>query len=199
MKPDLTIDPQNVTESFRRIASDLMNNWSLCVGDHRYRIAEIEFYYNEQKEHADGYTHNHELQKKSGTWYFHGSGIDITIGNGSAFGGILIRAIFNRKEDKYVYGPLNIITELVAKIAKIEKHDIEFGLEENMKDEDIWENEELIAAPRVGLNASKDPKKKDAHYRFLIMPKKQHADKQKIATAMRQNGCSDDRIKAIWG
>src|ERR1017187_501642 len=90
MKHLLTIaDETNeaCSESFRRIAEKLMNLYQLQVKDNFYRIIDCEFYYSSKK-HQDPYAHGHERQKSKGEWYFHGSGLDITIGNGEALGGI---------------------------------------------------------------------------------------------------------------
>ena len=87
---NLTINTQNLDSSFRRIAEDLLNHFIFISGEKSYRICEIEFYYMGVN-HEDKYTHGHELQKTSGQWYQHGSGLDITCGNDNAYGGILIR------------------------------------------------------------------------------------------------------------
>ncbi len=83
-----TISPSNPSASFDQIASDLFNNYIIQVNDNFYRLLEIEFYYNDSKDHNDSYTHGHRWQRRSGYWYVHGSGIDIAIGNEEATGGI---------------------------------------------------------------------------------------------------------------
>src|SRR4051812_18279823 len=106
--------------SFSEIANDLFNDYVIQVNDNLYRLLEIEFYYNDSKEHSDSYTHGHMCQNRSGYWYVHGSGIDITIGNEQATGGILLRSIKKLspagtdKKEQYFFGPLNVLTELVS-------------------------------------------------------------------------------------
>src|SRR3712207_4883049 len=79
--------------SFTQIANMLMNKHVLQVGRTYYRITDCEFYYHAQS-HKDIYTHGHERQKTSiGEWYFHGSGLDITLGGNDCYGGILLTAI----------------------------------------------------------------------------------------------------------
>lgn len=80
----ITIDTrsyQTVEESFARAADDLLNSYVLVVNDQLYRFLEVEFYYNDEGcGHADCYAHKHPEQQNHGTWYFHGSGVDITFG-----------------------------------------------------------------------------------------------------------------------
>lgn len=192
----INIDINNIDASFKRIADRLMNQMVLCVKDQRFRIAEIEFYVDSEK-HDDKYTHGHELQKNLGLWYFHGSGLDITCGNKDMFGGILIRAMENTVSNEYVYGPLNCVRQIFIEIGSIQHQKIEFGLAPATSNE--LPVETVIAAPRVGLNPTKNPEMHLAYYRYLIFPKKKHADKTQIETAMKTQGFDAEEIKAIWG
>lgn len=199
MALDLTIHEDKIDESFERIANDLMNNWLLKIESKIYRITEIEFYYKSEF-HNDPYTHGHILQKEKEKWYFHGSGIDITFGTNKTYGGILIRAIYNIKEDNYIYGPLNCVTEIFNAIGNIYDKGISLGLIALTKSNTEIETEIPIAAPRVGLNPQKDKTYSERFYRFLIMPKCKHAEKTRIVFAMRQKGkYSEDVINRIWG
>ena len=198
MHLNLNINENDISGSFQRIANELMNKWVIQVDAKRYRIAELEFYYWSEL-HKDPYVHKNELQKKSGKWYFHGSGIDLTFGDNGSYGGILIRAIYDFKGKNYVYGPLNCITELFSNLPNIydSNSSISFGLIEAKESDFI--KEKTISAPRVGLNPVKDEEKCKALYRFLVMPKYKHAEKTKIEESMQKNGASPDETKKIWG
>lgn len=199
MELDLTIHEDKIDDSFARIANDLMNNWLLKIESKIYRITEIEFYYKSEF-HNDAYTHGHEFQKVKEKWYFHGSGIDITFGTNETSGGILIRAIYNIKDDNYIYGPLNCATEIFNAVGNIYEKGITFGLIASWENNSEIEIEIPIAAPRVGLNPQKDKVYSERFYRFLIMPKRKHAEKTRIAEAMRQNKkYSEVMINSIWG
>ena len=182
---------------FEKIASELMNDWILQINNSKYRIIEIEFYFKGGR-HDDNYTHEHELQKKFGRWYFHGSGLDITFGNNNFYGGILIREIYNLDTKvKPTYGPINVVTELFSNIQTVYINKFSFGL---IPDKDkIITRQTPIAAPRVGLNRTKNPSMYDKLYRFLVLPSKQHAEKAKIAESMERQGYSKEEIKDKLG
>lgn len=195
MEINLSINNNNIEQDFLRIASELMNSWVLKIETAEYRITEIEFYFNSSF-HNDDYAHSHILQKESGRWYFHGSGVDLTFGSKDIYGGILIRAIYNLKSQNYIYGPINCITEIFSNLTTIYESKFNFGLvPANNKKLDF---EKVISAPRVGLNEKKNPEMINKYYRYLIMPQQKHAEKTKIANAMKQQGFSDIEIKKIW-
>ena len=198
MDIDLTISENTIKDDFARIANELLNKWILKVGGSQYRIAEIEFYYkDDNQEHDDSYIHGHAQQRQKGKWYFHGAGIDITFGNGKAFGGILIRAMVNIDTNEYFYGPLVCIQELFRNFSTIFNTEINFGLVPSKNNQVI--EEKIIRAPRVGLNPTKNPEMWNELYRFLIIPKLKHADKTKIFDAMKLQGFSEEECKNIWG
>lgn len=196
MKLNLIINEQTLNEDFKRIAFELMNNWILEINSNQYRITEIEFYFKSEY-HNDPYCHGNELQKEKEKWYFHGSGIDLTFGDKDFYASILIRAIYDIKNDNYIYGPLNCITEFFKSINNVFDTDLIFGLVPSKEQQ--FKIEVPIAAPRVGLNMKIDSEKYEALYRFLIMPKQKHAEKTRIAEGMRKLNISEEEIKKIWG
>jgi hypothetical protein len=127
---------EDYDKQFVRIADSLLNDYLLTVNqDYKYRISEIEFYYNDVHKscvHPDTFTHGDEMQKKSGQWYFHRfgktykvgtyKGMDLAFGKGDlAVGGILIRAITsvgaaNGKHlppDEFIEGPCNSVSRIL--------------------------------------------------------------------------------------
>lgn len=97
-------------------ANALMNDYALVMEDHNgqtitYEFCELEYYFFDVQKHPDFYTHMHCLQLKCGKFYVHEktfnrSGIDLTFGNGSYFGGILIRGLYTlNNNEKYICGP----------------------------------------------------------------------------------------------
>ena len=191
------IDNQKIEKSFNRIATDLMNNWILIAGNKSYRICELEFYY-ESDSHNDPYIHGHELQKESGKWYFHGPGLDLTFGSGNYHRSILIRAIYDLDKSKYIYGPIKTVTELLGNLPGIFGGDFSLRLELDTMAKINNEDKKIFEAPRVGLNKEKDLKGDffDNKYRFFVMPRKEHKDKE---TIFRNSGLTEMEITEILG
>lgn len=195
MKLDLTIDTFNIEGSFDRIANELLNNWIMEVNKSKYRIAEIEFYLK-NGQHNDTYTHGHELQKTTGNWYFHGSGIDLTFGTSESHGGILIRAISNLLNKNYYYGPLKTVTELFSNFGTAYSSPFQFGLVPDV--EGFLNSERVFKAPRVGLNPELNNVFFNKNYRYLIMPKENHKNKTIIYESLIAQGFSEEEARIIW-
>lgn len=195
MKNILTIiDENRLTsfESYKRIAEKPMNDYKLRVRDKYYRIVECEFYYG-SKRHQDPYVHGHPRQKETiGEWYFHGSGLDITLANGEGYGGILIRGIADvrREAEKperrdAIIGPLNVCTEIFSQIGNVMADaPIDFGLVDITRDRlgASMKIAKVFAIPRIGLNDSKDNEEKFCRrpYRFISFLHLQHKEADKI-------------------
>lgn len=192
------IDNQQVEKSFNRIATDLMNNWILSAGNKSYRICELEFYY-ESDSHKDPYIHRHELQTKMGKWYFHGSGLDLTFGSEDNHRSILIRAIYDLDNySNYIYGPVKSVTELLGNLPGIYDGDFTLRLEPDTMGKIKNEEKKIFEAPRVGLNKEKDLNGDfyQKKYRFFVMPRKEHKDKE---TIFRNSGLTEMEITEILG
>ncbi len=99
------LDPKEL----RKCAESLLCNHYIKKGNDYYQIAEIEFYFYSPS-HPDIITYHRQCEE--GLWFFHSSGVDITIDStGIEFGGILIRSIINKKGEK-ICGPQNCVDEL---------------------------------------------------------------------------------------
>ncbi len=173
---------------FYEIAEYLMKYVTIFGKGKNYFITELEFYYC-REDHEDCHCHayneyknrkNHP-QKFGLCWYFHGSGMDITIGNGKdIYGGVLIRSVCD-VDGNNTCGPLksrelilgledkeNVIDNCYGDFISIKTTD-----ENNLSP---YFNKAIRILPRHGLN----PKKEnfDQHvnenqfycrpYRFLI-------------------------------
>lgn len=191
----LKITPETIEEDFARIAHELMNDWVLTVNKTYYRITEIEFYYDHIDKTLDNtikdpYTHRHEQQKKSGTWYFHGSGLDLTCGDENNYGGILIRGLYKfdstrEKKFNHISGPINSVTEILSSFGRCEKKQMEFGFEHMTKLPLLdFDKRDLIKAPRVGLNPNINTIAHQKLFRFLIYPKETNRDKSIIIESL---------------
>ena len=168
---NFNVDLNCIDESFVRIAEELMNEHLIKVKNELYRIVECEFYFsNKQYNHDDPYTHGHNEQIKNGSWYFHGSGIDITIGNkdNDSRGGILIRGlakISNKQNangdylevsDKTI-GPLKVLTTLFSHFSDVFDSTNFFYLIHNAQVVNAnLTHASIFRLPRIGLNIAKD-------------------------------------------
>lgn len=113
---------------FREIAESLLNKCHIESAIGAYRILEIEFYYY-NADHPDESTYGYikngskllsrierhkQAQQMPLTWFFHYSGIDISIGSESNPGGVLIRKIQRIGEGGEIFsGPLVVQLELM--------------------------------------------------------------------------------------
>ena len=175
------IPGQNFTvqghQDFDQLANQLLNNYILKINETEWRIAEIEFYYY-SSEHPDNYTHKDADQQRSNEWYFHrqngGSfkggtykGLDISIGNGVNYGGILIRSIRlespRNQDTELIEGPCNVVNKILSLthcetindlVTKIKPNVFEPGLLylSPMKLEELY----IMKGPRVGLTLKKN-------------------------------------------
>lgn len=154
LQKEIVVD--TIDKHFAEIADCLMNHLCLKVGEKSYRIIEIEFYYLDEKEHHDTFSHKNEEQLKNGTWYFNGFGLDITFGNNELkrYGGILIRGIRTIEENpKYFSGPSVLLKELFKNLGSIFESSNSFVLESYNHSQ--IKAEKIINSPRINLPKSK--------------------------------------------
>lgn len=192
----------SVEESFFSIASRLMRDNQLVVNEQRYRLIDMEFYYYAPGRFEDVYAHRHEAQLEMGKWYFHGSGIDITFGDGECHGGILIRAIAKvtgeGKPDhkgiyKQIHGPLNVKTEIFSNIGSAFERKASFLYLENVSMDpmgaNMVDNRYVVKTSRIGLNKNNDTSDQSFYqgkYRFVVFPHLKLKNKTQIALDMRE-------------
>lgn len=115
-------DTHNLTLRFHELANILLNQCILKIGLQDYRISEIEFYVY-SKEHQDKYTHCAATQKQYGQWYFHKKGksfkggnykgLDLTLGDGENYLGVLIRRIKNYDTNITTDGPSLVVDKIL--------------------------------------------------------------------------------------
>ena len=175
-------DSESLEKHFFWIAGLLMNRIVLVADKNQYRLTEIEFYYYSTGYHEDPYIHRNKLQLLTGQWYFHGSGLDITFGDGSNYGGNLIRGIklINRDKPILIDGPLNVVQEIFSAFGNVSYKEHVLTLIET----DDLPAEEIVRSTRVGLKAKEPAGFKDKYYRYLTFPyEASHDYKEKIRVA----------------
>ena len=210
---------EDIEAAFKKIAKEIFNNYLLKIKDNKYRITEIEFYYYDKCIHPDPYVHRDNRQQSCGEWYFHRykesdklkvgnyKGLDITFGNNSSFGGILIRAIEKQNEENdYTEGPckvVNCILEIEKDdnekykqlVKEIEKTDIFENNKINKKISLIYlsysekKNDIVYKCPRKGLSiksnlSSNWEKYIMKPYRYLLYPRKTTKERNLLALGL---------------
>lgn len=164
--------------AFLHLADQLMNGFQLVVNAQQYRIVECECYFHHAG-HADPFVHGHELQKTTtGAWYFHPSGLDITLAlDNGAYGGILIRSLLpildapdvKQEIASAIIGPLNVCTELFRAIGTVAfQPGVPFGLRA-VSDEHRSNHPQarIFCLPRIGLNHTKGEEFATRPYRYV--------------------------------
>lgn len=121
------ITNERLIESFDQLAKTLLKEVKIVTLKNEYKINEIEFYFNNQLDHDDPFTHENIRQGIFGQWYFHRfknvepyqslrrKGLDITFGSmqHQTFGGILIRKIQNLQSNIEIQGVGILVQEIM--------------------------------------------------------------------------------------
>lgn len=218
----------NVENELYKFCDELLT-YDLMVNNIKLELAEIEIYYKSNN-HDDPFVHGNPQQLKNLTWYFHrqtdhgkykgGSykGLDITFGNDSAYGGILIRSVHDTGSLELIEGPCNCVNYILNKTGMSSVTDLVTSL----SDLSIMNRSNIIhlvksnrtntaqsfgtaRCPRVGLTL----KKKDyvnkrveyigKNYRLLTYPKLIKKAKFLIICGLYQQGKSINEIITITG
>ena len=221
LKVDAT-SKETVEKSFNVIAEKLFNNYQLQVNNNYYRLIDIEFYYlTDDKEneiyniHKDIYTHKHLEQRHSGKWYFHDSGIDITIGNESNhYGGILIRGLSkiyiensdNNLINHQIHGPVKVKSEICEKFNGAFDNSPNFFRLVEITNGSIDKPLYVIKSQRINLNIQKDigeMKYWDSKYRYVILLNQyqfKYANKTQIAKDLQeQHKLTNEQVNKLLG
>lgn len=164
-------------ESFDRIADKISQDISLKINDTYYRLVDFEFY-SFSAAMPDPHTYRHRLQLQSGKLYLHGSGVDITFGDGKNYGGILLRSVVKLYEGsdeasgfmKQQYdGPQNVATELFSNLNSVwgsEKNEISIiDVNERNQNGRFYPAKNVVKTKRFGLTPK--PNDPEDYYRNL--------------------------------
>jgi len=207
---------------FNQIASQLLNETRLLVYGKSHRLVELEFYYYNNA-HPDPFAHRHPLQLTSGCWYFHrqrdnyreGSfkGLDLTFGEDTAFGGILIRSL-ETIDGNLIDGPSLCVDHLLAqaKVSQVALLDQAIGgrgawdRESPLALEEVTAREhQIFDSARVGLSLKRIhtypnmPQYLLRPYRYLTEPQRIRKGKLYLVLALHFQGVSPEAIHQLTG
>ena len=209
---------ETIEQDFQRIARIFCNDYRININDHFYRLLDIEFYYFSKEKFEDPYIHCNALQKETGKWYFHESGIDITFGADGNYGGIIIRGIVkvtaagmedNGYVDYEIHGPLNVLKEITKKFHDAYDNSPNiFSLVDISADRKnvLYPELDLLKTNRLDLSVStKDPNAifHGKPYRFIkVFEKVKHQFKEKeraIKTLVKEGSITKEQAAKILG
>ena len=208
---------------FAEVAARLLNATDFVVAGRRYRFAELEMYYSGGP-HADPFSHREPVQLEDGRWYFHrtrgqyrgGSfkGLDLALGDGTAYFGILIRTVV-AADGTVIDGPSLTVDHLLAqtKTARVA------ALDGVINGRSIWDTRSPLhvveaapprAAPvyvssRVGLSLKRAKGKADSPrfvglpYRFPTEPKAISKGRPHLVLALHRAGHTPEAIRDLTG
>jgi hypothetical protein len=166
----LTVDyhsQETTLASFDKIAEKLSRDIQLKINDTFYRIIDFEFYTFSQTL-PDPHTYEHDLQLQSNKLYLHGSGVDITFGDGKNHGGILLRSVVKLYDGadkstgfmkKQYDGPQKVATELFSNLNSLNgkgTNEIRLiDIEGHNQDNQFFPGKSILKTNRVGLTVKK--------------------------------------------
>lgn len=115
---EFKVNINDIPGSFDRIAKELLQGQVISINSNNFEITEIEFYFFNENNHPDEYTHPHKLQ--AGMWRLHKQGIDITFDGTKKGedGGILIRGL--KLNDRYVNGPIKCLAWIFESMGNVQ-------------------------------------------------------------------------------
>ncbi|AII53850.1 hypothetical protein [Hymenobacter sp. APR13] len=156
------VDQVTVPAVMAEMTGLLLHQTELRIGAARYRLADIEFYLH-SRAHPDTFIHGEPEQRQCGRWYYNrAGGVDLTFGNGTDAGGILLRGLLRLDEPGgVVYGPQRVLRELVAVQAPVWESAGGWRLEAaEQQPNTVWQTE------RVNLKQVDSPYR-NLPYRFI--------------------------------
>ena len=117
---------KNIQKTFSQIAENLFQNFCIQCGEKKYYFAEIEFYYYDKTNFDEEWNKKTypRTDKAAGVLFFHYSGFDICFESDfkkGVFGGILIRSLFDKKNNRFITGPLLCVNEVLNACSNTQK------------------------------------------------------------------------------
>lgn len=175
-------------DNFLELVTFLMNEKCLLAGETRYRLTELEIYYNDGDKHKDPYIHKDETQKSIGKLYYNGYGLDITFGDEekNVYGGILIRGV--KQLDgrcEFINGPANVLKKIMFQSGKIDEG-VKIQLTDIEKQSE-YEQTSIVCSTRIGLTKKAVDTENyiEKDYRFLTELVLEHKFKDKGNVVMK--------------
>jgi hypothetical protein len=200
----------------------LLNGVRLVAAGEPYRLVEVETYYHSE-DHPDPFSHRDPIQLECGRWYFHRTGgiyrsgsfkgLDVTFGDGAAYGGILFRG-FETPEGRLIDGPSLLVDHLLKKTGNRTVASLDLSLANRL----AWdeggllrlemiddESRPVFTSARVGLSFKRvRPMSENVRfllspYRFLTEPRRIAKGKALLVLPLHRAGHQEAVIKSLTG
>jgi hypothetical protein len=205
-----------------QLAESLLTATRLYAGGEPHRLIEVEVYYH-AADHADVFAHRDPIQLHRGLWYFHktrgtyrsGSfkGLDLTFGDGTAHGGVLLRGL-ETADGTIVDGPSLLVDYLLAKTGQGGVA----ALDRTIARRPAWdagnplrleataeEDRRVYQCSRIGLSLKRIKPSSESvsfltrQYRFLSEPRRTAKGRLYLVLGLHRQGVSPDDIRAATG
>ena len=163
--------------AIKKMATYVLHNCCLQVGDKQYELTEIEFYYYAPG-HEDPFCKRNPIKLQdtkfpkvdSDKLFFHYSGVDISFDSDDAdkmkrqYGGILIRGIKSEDGEEEFNGPLKVLCHLLNTTQRFGGSVLTLGTKKTPS------TVEILSTERYGLSAYENERLKfiDNLYRFYV-------------------------------
>ena len=207
---------------FRELAELMTHGYQLLAGQDRYRFCELEFYFYSTR-HTDPFVHQTPAQKGTASWCFHqrgGSyrggtfkGLDISFGDKTLFGGILIRSLIH-PSGTVVNGSSLVVDELMRVTGFSSLRRMDEALPRRVTAEGPLQiipapqqqpQPKLLTSARVGLSLKKWGLHSDMFYffdlpyRFLTHPRDILKGRSQVIVSAHERGYDNDSISDLTG
>lgn len=169
---------ETILQSFNDIAEKIGKEIQLQINDVYYRLVDFEFYAFGEK-FPDPHTYGHKLQLEFCKFYLHASGVDVTLGDGKNYCGLLIRSIVKLYGDtgreqgfmsEQISGPQKCATEIFSNLHSFESNEQNIialiDLNGQNQDASFYPAKKVLSTKRVGLT----PKPQDPEEIYLTLP-----------------------------
>lgn len=223
-KPAPVTDDPHFGPWFAAVAARLLNATDLLIAGTPYRLAELEAYYHGPA-HPDPFTHRDPLQYRPGRWYFHRTGgeyrggsfkgVDLTLGDGTAMFGVLVRTIV-APDGTVIDGPSLTVDHILGRTGEPDVR----SLDARIAGRSAWDESSPLAiresaeprdqtvyqTARVGLSLKRSRKGRTdtpryvmRPYRFLTEPRRIGKGKPQLVCALHPGGLDAAGIHGLTG
>ena len=187
--------------SYQEVASFLLNEATLRIGQYNYRLLEVEYYDIE-----DPYTHQDAIQYTPARWYFHrkgGSykGLDVTCQHGS----FLLRAVKNLETSEIIEGP-SLLVDLILRGTGINNVNTlrDMYIHPGQKNSNLRllgmakREDPILTCRRIGLRHQDERNKFwQARLRSLVSPELLKKGRKLLIEDLREDGMSREEIISL--